>query len=242
MKNYTKKILKLFLTEKCNKRCPYCFLNCFKSHFKKEKLKQLDSLDKIESVQFYGGEPGMLSKEELQLIFNKLSSLTNIKKARIYTNSLFFQRYSLKQFNIPNWQWLAVIHFLSIKDYKKFKIYDDIFWNFVVVLNDENDFNILKYILKNKHTGSRIDCLFPCNFKNNLFITKKLYNNWINLINDYDLSGLNIQNQINPLIFKKLLNINISYELFKSLLVLNKDMSNRLCSSFTEKKIKINLF
>jgi hypothetical protein len=127
----------------CNKRCSYCALlsmNVYTEYndkFDSNKLKLLDDyeLTRYDRIHIQGGELGLLSKEELDLIFNYFTNKNVLdNKLYIFTNGLLFDKY-LEEFEKHNYWFLYhVIDFDSFVDYSKYNIN---FFNIYVVHNYE---------------------------------------------------------------------------------------------------------
>ena len=83
----------IMATYKCNWDCPYCITN---THSQKEVTREMliEKLNEIQpnsEVSISGGEPGLLTKESIDLIFNDL--IEKNCKIKVNTNGLFFKKY-----------------------------------------------------------------------------------------------------------------------------------------------------
>jgi molybdenum cofactor biosynthesis enzyme MoaA len=120
--------LSIILTNKCNLDCDYCFSRGEKyKDFDKNKISLLDKYNLIEynDINVLGGEIGLLSKEELDIVFNYLKN-RNIFNINIFTNGLFLERYynyykdfnyiyhvvnsNFKKYNIENIEYIFIIN------------------------------------------------------------------------------------------------------------------------------------
>jgi organic radical activating enzyme len=83
----------LHITKKCNWFCRYCIVDTHNSEdiYINDILKHIDNIPNNSVVNLSGGEPGILSSDKLNLIFNKL----RIKECEINinTNGLFFKNH-----------------------------------------------------------------------------------------------------------------------------------------------------
>jgi organic radical activating enzyme len=84
----------LAVTYKCNWNCDYCLVNTHKRKPRKfdDILKDIESFEENSSVTISGGEPGMLTETEVQIIFERLRE-KNIT-IDLLTNGLFFEKHS----------------------------------------------------------------------------------------------------------------------------------------------------
>jgi len=83
----------LVLTYQCNWACEYCIVDTHDQIPKEmnEVLAEIETYEENSSVTLGGGEPGMLGRADLQIIFNKLKE-KNIT-IDLLTNGLFLKKY-----------------------------------------------------------------------------------------------------------------------------------------------------
>ena len=83
----------LMSTYKCNWNCPYCVTNTHSQPDVTDEdiLFKLNEIQPNSEVSLSGGEPGLVSKENIEIIFNNL--LEKNCKISINTNGLFFKKY-----------------------------------------------------------------------------------------------------------------------------------------------------
>ena len=88
-----KKILSIFVTLQCNLRCSYCFIqDKRKTKLDLSKIPKNISGYEYDTVSIVGGEPGILSYDEIGLLFDALTNVP-IDKLLIVTNGLFIDKY-----------------------------------------------------------------------------------------------------------------------------------------------------
>lgn len=105
------KIFSLFVTNQCNKNCNYCFIQKRNTKFCINKLKYID-YNKYDYISILGGEPGILSFNEIESLFSSLSYIPN-NKILIVTNGLFLDRY-YKLYDMFNYSY----HITDLTNYK----------------------------------------------------------------------------------------------------------------------------
>lgn len=83
----------LMATYKCNWDCPYCITNTHSQPDVTDEdiLFKLNEIQPNSEVSLSGGEPGLISKENMEIIFNHL--LEKNCKISVNTNGLFFKKY-----------------------------------------------------------------------------------------------------------------------------------------------------
>jgi len=84
----------LYVTNKCNWNCDYCITDTHSVDNKvfDELLKKVRDLpDIINSIVLSGGEPGMLSEEQIKILFDIL--LDANYEINLQTNGLFLEKY-----------------------------------------------------------------------------------------------------------------------------------------------------
>jgi organic radical activating enzyme len=187
--------LSIIVTTNCNYRCPYCVLekntginlNTDEDNFNIDNLKLLNNynFNKIKKINILGGEPGLLSKEELDLIFNYFKDKNILNdKIRILTNGLFLEKY-LEYYKDFNYAY-HVIDFNSFKDYSKYNLK---LYNLYVIWNEDsvNDFEKLLKTYPNINFEMDFDINLDLKNVSDEFFTKLKY-----LVNNY--SNINIMN------------------------------------------------
>jgi organic radical activating enzyme len=114
----------------CNKRCSYCKLKTkwakntnYEEKFDFNNLEKLNNynLNSYDSINILGGEIGLLSKEELDFIFNYFKN-KNVQEDKlcIFTNGLFLEKYFEIYKNIKFKIYYHIIDFDSFIDYSKY--------------------------------------------------------------------------------------------------------------------------
>lgn len=208
------KILRLNVTDKCNKHCPYCYYPGRKNHFNENTIVNISKYknESFDEVWIIGGEPGMLNQKEINLIFNELEHFDNIDIIKIYTNSLFLKKLKIKS----KWNIFYMIHLTCLEDYifcQSLKIQ----YSYIVILNDKWDFEIIKNILENNEI---FELAFDENIKKD-DIDIELFNLWKELLKYENIKKCNENIRISSKIFSLLLNKNIKFLQFKMLISVN---------------------
>lgn len=87
------KEVELPLTFKCNWRCEYCVAYTHEQPDRpfEEVLQQVKDMDPFTEVTFSGGEPGLLKREQLELLISILQEKQC--PLDLLTNGLFFKRH-----------------------------------------------------------------------------------------------------------------------------------------------------
>jgi hypothetical protein len=149
----------------CDNRCSYCALGEIKynKYFDSNKLKILNeyNLNNFDSIHIQGGEPGLVSKYDLDLIFNYLKNENvNDNRIIIFTDGLFLDKY--KNYYKNYIYVYHVIDFDSFIDYSKYnlKLYN------IYVIHDLDSIEIFEKLLKS-YPNLFFDMIFDCrsNFK-----------------------------------------------------------------------------
>jgi hypothetical protein len=209
------RVLSLRLCTICNIQCSYCALGG--KYDKTINLNYLNKLDKYdlenyEDIYIQGGEIGLLSKEELDLVFNYLKNRNiNDTIITIYTNGLFLDKYKIYYSNYR--------YIYHITDINKFKIYNNInYFNNFVIYNTQSldDFEIL--IKRNK------EIIFIFNLDINMkSMSDKFFNKCKYILKNYDNVKIDFENnEYNNLIKTKLI-------LRKNLFLLHSNIINKKC-------------
>jgi organic radical activating enzyme len=183
-------VLTLLINTVCNYYCPYCSLvketninshKKYEDNFNINNLKLLNNynLSSFNQINILGGEPGLLSKEELDLIFNYFKDKNKIY---IFTNGLFLEKY-LEYYKDFNYAY-HVIDFDSFVDYSKYNI--NLFHNYVVHNYEclEDFEKLLKFY---SYINFEINFDFNLDIKN---ISDEFFNKFKYLVNNY--SNINI--------------------------------------------------
>jgi organic radical activating enzyme len=134
----------LTVTYKCNWFCEYCSED---THNKSEVFLEtvLEKIDLLHNkiVTLTGGEPGILDKDSLEKIINKL--LKNNCKIRVNTNGLFIEKYPEFNKYIDKY-----IYHCSENLEVDFKRYDKDNIDYVIVATDNNYDKMEKFLDHNK--------------------------------------------------------------------------------------------
>jgi len=145
VKEYKEKSYELIITFKCNWYCDYCIVKTHDQNPKplKEVLREIEEIpSSVESVTIGGGEPGILSEDDITLIINKL--LERGFTIDLLTNGLFLEKYPHLMENIGE----TFYHCIEdISDPKSFKRYDYKELYYVVVLDKPEKENYILEIL-----------------------------------------------------------------------------------------------
>jgi len=139
----------LMATYKCNWHCPYCITNTHMQEDVKDSeiLKKLNEIKEGSEVSLSGGEPGLLSKENLNIIFKVLVE----KKCLISvnTNGLFFKNHPEFDELIDNYLFhfsenleLDKVNYIPTIDHRKI--------SFMLVVTDENYPRLDEFLEKHK--------------------------------------------------------------------------------------------
>ena len=135
-------LVQIFVNKECNLHCPYCFVKKFPSKFCPEKIELPDS---FREILILGGEPGLLDKKEVEILFEKLKGIT--QPISIATNGLFIKKY----YDLyPNFQY--VYH---ITDYKT--VYDLPNITNLIVVTSTNIDTVLKLVQDNMNINFSIN-------------------------------------------------------------------------------------
>lgn len=159
-------------TYKCNWDCPYCIINTHSQNeiTNEDLIFKLNEIPKNSEVSISGGEPGLLSKERLDMIINNLKEKNCIIK--VNTNGLFFKKY-------PDYDNLIkgyLYHFSEnlnlnednfIPDIDKDKI------SFMLVVNDDNYPRLDEFLKKYKDIRFSIFAAVKNNSDNKKLILSK---------------------------------------------------------------------
>jgi MoaA/NifB/PqqE/SkfB family radical SAM enzyme len=182
--------LSIIVTTSCNYRCPYCVLEKntgidldikYDDNFNIKNLNLLDNydFDKLIKVNILGGEPGLLSRKDLDSIFNyfKNKNVPN-SKIRILTNGLFLEKYLnyYKDFNYA----YHVIDFNSFKDYSKYNLK---LYNLYVIWNEESIDEFEKILKFYSNIKFEMDFDINLNLKN---VSDEFFNKLKYLVNNYN--------------------------------------------------------
>lgn len=143
----------LIVTYNCNWNCPYCITDTHNN--KRSYVEVLDAIDTMECghhVNLSGGEPGLLSTEELMCIINKLKS----KGCTVSVDS------NGEIFNHPEvvGELYEICYHCSVNmdidDYVNKEHREKV--NYLVVVTDDNIHNLKPFL--NKHNDIQI-CIVP---------------------------------------------------------------------------------
>lgn len=137
----------IILTYQCNWNCPYCIVD---THNQKEVsfkdiIKKVESVEYNSEVNLSGGEPGLLSTDNLLYIIEKLKFKNCI--IRVITNGEFFK-------NHPSLLHLVDKYYYHASD--DLNINDEVYINsdleiaHVLVIHDNNIQNLNNFLNKNK--------------------------------------------------------------------------------------------
>ena len=122
-------------TNKCDWDCKYCIVDVHNQPIKpiEEVLKDLDTVTSKDSLSFAGGEPGMLSKSEVALLFDKLK-IINPEHIELLTNGLFIKKHPEFLHLIDSIDYHCVD---SLKDEIQFPDLDNEYVEYVIVVTEE---------------------------------------------------------------------------------------------------------
>lgn len=173
-----KNSLLISATELCDLNCPYCFENLIEQrHFDKKFLDIHDSYfnnDDYEFIELRGGEPGLLTDDELLMIFNKAKSLKNLKVMEIDSNGKILSKnlFKLSSNLNNNVKFKIKWHITSIESFNKYismLIENEKYINYIeffILLYDIHDYDLILHILNNIDNISflnklKIEASFP---------------------------------------------------------------------------------
>jgi len=135
------------LTWECNWNCKYCIVDTHKRPRKKfeDLIQELENLPNGTSVTLGGGEPGMLSRDEITKVINLLNSKNIIMD--LLTNGLFLKKYPHLLHNFKEVLYHCVEDMREDKEIEFPNFLDTSFdLYYVLVIAREEDYkNILKY-------------------------------------------------------------------------------------------------
>lgn len=205
------KKLNLLVTEKCDIKCAYCInKNKANKTFNPYLLSRIPS-EMYDVVILCGGEPGLLTKKELNLIKERI----HYKTLKIFTNGLFLKRHGLF-FNDSKF----VVHLTDNKKLDLLSTYNENIHQNLVILSTVDDLEILDFYAKNL---SNVFYEFPHNqrrfsveFIEQFCLINKKYKN----IQFNSYYGESVKKLIEKMVLS--LNPDNFYKLFKRLIILNK--------------------
>jgi hypothetical protein len=216
--------LSITLTNECNYNCNYCFFyNDIKKKFNIDNLKLLNNYNLLlfDRINILGGELGLLTKEELDLIFNyfKDKNIPN-NKIYIFTNGLFLEKY-LEYYKNRNYNYQY--HILNSNLFEKYYI-ENIEYIFIVDSIEKID-QIIN--LANKHN----DIIF------NISIDKYIKEFTDEFCSEFK-KILNLDNIIISMPGNILENFSFflkkSYNNYKKIFKLYKQLYNNYCNSYIQ--------
>jgi molybdenum cofactor biosynthesis enzyme MoaA len=135
----------LGVTYKCNWNCSYCISNTHLQPYKtlENVLQEIDLFENNSSVTLSGGEPGMLSENDLDIIIKKLQDKNII--IDLVTNGLFLEKYSHFLDRISNVLYHCVEDLETKKDIKFYKIENKIKYILVYEKITDLEYYLNKY-------------------------------------------------------------------------------------------------
>lgn len=82
----------LLLNSQCNENCPYCHAKLDNQSFNLDTLNKLDNLDNGCEFLLVGGEPGLLTEDQVVVLIEKIES-KKPSKITVQTNGLFISKF-----------------------------------------------------------------------------------------------------------------------------------------------------
>lgn len=201
------KKLNLLVTEQCNLKCSYCINKNKKNKPFDPKLLYRISPELYDLIVLCGGEPGLLNKEDLNLIKEKI----NYEKIKIFTNGLFLKKHGIFFQNS-----IFIVHLTDKNMIDVINKYNDNIQQNLIILSDINDLDILEFYAENipfVYYG------FPNNQKifSYNFIEKFCYLN-----NKYNNIALNTYHNGHYKQYIEKILLKLTPKTFKTLILLNK--------------------